>query len=300
MTRHSPTWSRGARRSRMPSNDHTVHVDVGGLEPGAAYYYRFTSGGELLADRADQDPARPTASASASRSCSCAKYNAGFFNAYARIAEHERPRLPAAPRRLHLRGVEHAAEEPDPGRRHRPAVRPARGVPDPGRLPDAATRSTAATPTSSALHAQLPIIADARRPRARRRRLGGRRRRARSRRARPLGGAARRGLARPLGVAPGPAARPAPTRTRVFREIRLGGLADIFLLDIRSRRDEPVRDPEMSDPGRSMLGAEQRSWLFARARRSPAPRGGSSPRRRSLTRPGARARRAAAHGAAPS
>ena len=43
-----------------------------------------------------------------------------------------------------------------------------------------------------------------------------------------------------------------------------------MLLDIRSRRDEPVRDPEMSDPERTMLGAEQRDWLLARARRVDA------------------------------
>jgi phosphodiesterase/alkaline phosphatase D-like protein len=50
--------------------------------------------------------------------------------------------------------------------------------------------------------------------------------------------------------------------TRVFRAVGLGSLADIVLLDIRSRRDEPVRDPEMSEPGRTMLGAEQRAWLL--------------------------------------
>jgi phosphodiesterase/alkaline phosphatase D-like protein len=36
----------------------------------------------------------------------------------------------------------------------------------------------------------------------------------------------------------------------------------VFLLDIRSRRDKPALDPEMSEPGRSMLGDEQREWLF--------------------------------------
>jgi len=48
----------------------------------------------------------------------------------------------------------------------------------------------------------------------------------------------------------------------VFRAVNLGGLADIALLDIRSRRDEPVRDPAMSEPGRTMLGTEQRDWLL--------------------------------------
>jgi alkaline phosphatase D len=49
--------------------------------------------------------------------------------------------------------------------------------------------------------------------------------------------------------------------TRVFRSVRVGDLAEIFLLDIRSRRDEPALEPRMSKPDRSMLGAEQRDWL---------------------------------------
>ena len=77
-----------------------------------------------------------------------------------------------------------------------------------------------------------------------------------------MGGAARRGLARALGVAPGAPARPRRPDPRVPLGPRSAGLADIMLLDIRSRRDEPVREPEMSEPHRSMLGTEQRDWLL--------------------------------------
>lgn len=49
--------------------------------------------------------------------------------------------------------------------------------------------------------------------------------------------------------------------TRVFRKVRIGDLAELFLLDIRSRRDQPAPEPEMSEPGRSMLGSAQRGWL---------------------------------------
>ena len=68
-------------------NDHTVHVDAGGLEPGTPYYYRFTGGVSF-------SPIGRTKTLLAGGErvrfafCSCAKYNAGFFNAYARIAEH--------------------------------------------------------------------------------------------------------------------------------------------------------------------------------------------------------------------
>ena len=42
------------------------------------------------------------------------------------------------------------------------------------------------------------------------------------------------------------------------------------LLDVRSRRDEPVAGQAMHDPRRSMLGAEQRDWLDGRLDRSTA------------------------------
>ena len=49
---------------------------------------------------------------------------------------------------------------------------------------------------------------------------------------------------------------------RVFRQVSLGGLADLFLIDTRSRRDQPVVGPAAADPSRSQLGAAQRDWLF--------------------------------------
>ena len=42
-----------------------------------------------------------------------------------------------------------------------------------------------------------------------------------------------------------------------------GDVADLFLIDIRSRRDQPALEPQMSDPDRSMLGAAQRDWLVS-------------------------------------
>jgi alkaline phosphatase D len=68
--------------------DHTVHVDVTGLEPGATYHYGFSATGEYSPVgrtwtlRSDADRLRFA-------TCSCAKHNAGFFNAYARIAERD-------------------------------------------------------------------------------------------------------------------------------------------------------------------------------------------------------------------
>jgi alkaline phosphatase D len=68
--------------------DHTVHVDVEGLEPGATYHYGFAVEGEsspvARTWTLHSDPERVRFSI-----CSCAKFNAGFFNAYACMAERD-------------------------------------------------------------------------------------------------------------------------------------------------------------------------------------------------------------------
>jgi len=69
-------------------HDHTVSVDVTGLEPDTTYFYGFESAGErspvartrTLPERTDHLRFAMV---------SCAKFNAGFFNAYARIAERD-------------------------------------------------------------------------------------------------------------------------------------------------------------------------------------------------------------------
>ena len=206
--------------------------------------------------------------------CSCAKFNAGFFNAYASHRPARRARLPAPPRRLHLRGVEHAAEEPDAGRGHRPAVRSARRVPDARRLP-AALRPV---PPRSRRAGAAPAAADdrdARRPRARRRRLGGRRVRAPPGGARAVARAARRGAAGALGVAAGATARPAGPDPR----LPLGR-------DRRARRHHAARHPQ--PPRRARARARDERAATARcsgpssatgccaSSRPRRPRGGSS------------------------
>jgi alkaline phosphatase D len=61
-----------------------------------------------------------------------------------------------------------------------------------------------------------------------------------------------------------PARPPDPgDHERVFRNLPVGRLAELFLLDTRSRRDRPEAPPGMERPDRSALGAEQRSWLWA-------------------------------------
>ena len=57
---------------------------------------------------------------------------------------------------------------------------------------------------------------------------------------------------------------------RVWRRVPIGDLADLFLIDTRTRRDEPVPEPAMSDPARTALGPEQRAWLFSELAESTA------------------------------
>jgi phosphodiesterase/alkaline phosphatase D-like protein len=42
----------------------------------------------------------------------------------------------------------------------------------------------------------------------------------------------------------------------------LGNLADMFIIDTRTGRDQPVKGPAAADPSRTQLGQVQRDWLF--------------------------------------
>ena len=70
-----------------PGRDNTVKVDPTGLLPGTTYYYRFTALGQNSpVGRTKTLPVGSTASLRFAV-VSCSNYAAGYFNAYARIAE---------------------------------------------------------------------------------------------------------------------------------------------------------------------------------------------------------------------
>lgn len=85
---------RSGSRIAWPENAHAVHVDVGGLEPGREYFYRFTAGD--AASPVGRTMTAPLPGAALDRFrfafASCQHYETGFFNAWRDVA-NERPDL---------------------------------------------------------------------------------------------------------------------------------------------------------------------------------------------------------------
>ncbi len=244
----------------VAESDHTVHVDVTGLEPGVTYHYGFSAGGEdspvgrTWTLRSDTDRLRFA-------TCSCAKHNAGFFNAYSRIAERDDLDF-----LLHLGDYIYEMSN-IPAKGQTPGADIGRDFDPLGecRTLDeyrARYRQYHRDPDVRALHLAMPIVptlddheladgawaggSDAHDPE-----LHG-----------PWDDRKAAAFQARWEWLPARPPDPADT-TRAFRRIGVGDLADIFLLDIRSRRDQPALEPAMSDPKRTMLGAEQRDWLMS-------------------------------------
>ncbi|MFA5883608.1 MAG: alkaline phosphatase D family protein [Acidimicrobiia bacterium] len=235
-----------------------VHVDVTGLEPGTTYHYGFRALDETSPvgrTRTLPDPADHVRFAMVS----CAKFNAGFFNAYARIAD--RTDLDFL---LHLGDYIYEASNTPP-KSQTPGAdlgRPFDPLHECVTLDDYRTRyrQYRLDPDVQRLHAAHPVIATLddheladgawRDGAAEHRPEYGpwSQRRANAFRAREEWLPIRR-------------VDPADPE-RVWRRVPVGDLADLFLIDTRTRRDEPQPGPAMDDPARSALGAEQRAWLL--------------------------------------
>ena len=248
------------------STDYTVHVDPRGLEPATTYFYAF----EALGRRSPVGRTRTAPRGSCDRLrlalVSCAKYTAGYFNVYARLAE--RTDLDVV---LHVGDYiyEYGDDDPkSPGREIGRAVDP----PHEARtLADYRARYAhyRRDPDLQLLHETHPVVAtlddhelanDAW--------VGG------------AGGhdpesegewAVRREAAlrawrewMPVRLPP------PPDETRIYRTLGFGDLADVIMLDGRTKRDPQTKGPEMDAPGRSVLGREEREWLLSELSRSEA------------------------------
>jgi alkaline phosphatase D len=242
-----------------PDADHTVHVDVDGLAPDTIYHYRF----EALGEGSPVARTRTLPDHGAERVrfgvASCASFNAGWFNAYARIAErgdlafvlhlgdyiYETPNVlpPGAP------------QPPDIGRQFDPLHECV--TLDDYRRRYAQYHSDADV---QALHHTHPIVATLDDHEF----ADGTWRDGSSWHLPEQGSFADRkaaGFRARWEWSPYRMPDPADP-TRVFRSVPVGDLAEIFLVDTRSRRDEPVPPPAMYDAERTQLGTEQREWLL--------------------------------------
>ncbi|MBW3592593.1 MAG: alkaline phosphatase D family protein [Actinobacteria bacterium] len=247
--------------------DYTVHVDATGLEPATTYHYAF----DALGRRSPVGRTRTAPRGGAERLrfalVSCAKYTAGYFNVYARVAE-----------RTDLDFVLHVGdyiyEYGNHDSKNPPGPRIGRGVEPPHEartLEDYRTRYAhyRRDPDVQLLHETHPMIStvddhefanDA-----------------------WAGGAEKHDpdTEGDWEVRKAAALRawrewmpvrlpPPPNEERIYRTLPMGDLADVFMLDGRTKRDRQTQGREMDAPGRGVLGAEEHAWLTGELLRSRA------------------------------
>jgi alkaline phosphatase D len=242
------------------ASDFCVSVDVDGLKPGSTYWYRFHAPDDEIS-QIGRTKTLPVGDARHLRFAvvSCAKFNAGFFNGYARIAERDDLDFV-----LHLGDYIYEASETPPANQTPGADigRPFEPRNECVTLDDYRTRYAQyrADPDTQAMHAAHPIIAAIDDHEL-------------------ADGAWRGGADNHLEERDGPwSQRRAnafrarsewlPVRLdpanpeRVYRSFAIGDLADMFIIDTRTGRDQPVKGAAAADPGRTQLGQVQRDWLF--------------------------------------
>ena len=254
------------------SADHTVHVDVTGLEPATDYWYRFQA--LNVTSPVGRTRTAPASGTTAIRFgvVTCAEYEFGFFGAYRHLAG--RDDLDAV---IHLGDYIYefgtgygkpGAETPTPGASIGRVHQPPRECLS---LADYRTRHAQyrADPDSQAMHAAHPVIAiyddheianDAWREGAANHDPGE--------------GAYTDRIAAALQAwwEWMPVRKTAPDPRQAYRRFHFGDVADLFILDLRRYRDQqPTNvllgygslDPANDDPNRTILGAGQREWLLS-------------------------------------
>jgi alkaline phosphatase D len=246
-------------------SDNTIKVEVTGLRPSTTYYYAFEIGGiRSPVGRAKTLPASDCEHLRFAVCC-CAKYTAGYFNAYARIADrHELDFV------VHLGDYIYEYPTHD-GKAIGPAIGREMDPPHECRTLDDYRRRYALhrrDPDVQRLHATHSLIAtlddhefcnDTWRDGAKYHdpAVDGpwQERKA----------AALQAWREWLPVTPG-----VVDSGRIYRSFALGGLGDLILLDGRTHRDEQVRDERLADEDRTVLGKEQFQWFLRELRGSTA------------------------------
>lgn len=238
-----------------PVSDYTFKVDAAGLAPGTTYYYRFRVGQTV-------SPTGRTRTAPATGGerlrlalVSCSNYASGFFNAYQVIARRE---LDAV---VHVGDYFYENANATSLRPHHPPVEVV--TLEEYRQRHAQYRTD---PDLQAMTAAHPLIVtwDDHESTNNSWRDG-----AQNHQPETEGDWETRKRVSAIAYAEWlPIRLPDPTDPlRIWRRLRFGDLVDLYMLDTRLQRNAPETDvtllgADANDPSRSMLGAEQREWLF--------------------------------------
>ena len=243
--------ARGTELAR-PEEAHSVHVEVGGLQAGADYFYRFKAGPEL-------SPVGRTKTAPAPGQrldrfsfafASCQNYPAGFYTAYTHMAQDDLDLVVFLGDYIYT-----GAGQGTIGRGWVPAE-------EVQTLPGYRVRlaQVKTDPELQAAHAAFPWMVtfddhevangwagddvDPNVPveefRARR-------------------AAAFQAYYENMPVRR--AQRPNGSALQIHRRLTFGDLMDFYVLDTRQYRSDQVAQARRGEPGRTMLGAEQEAWL---------------------------------------
>ena len=248
--------------------DNTIRVDVAGLRPDTRYSYEFEVDGEPSPHGRTRTLPEGDVASIRFGQVSCAKYNAGHFNAYARLAERDDLAF-----LLHLGDWIYEASQTPPASQtaSRDIGRPFDPLHECKTLDDYRQRYAQyrRDPDVQAISAAHPVIstvddhefAD-----------GAWRDGATEHKPERDGPwSQRRAAAFQAREEWLPVRRPdMASPERVYRSIPVGSLAELFMLDTRTMRDEPVPPPASGKKGRTALGPDQKVWLFDALRASRA------------------------------
>lgn len=246
----------GGQVAAGPDRDHTVKIDVAGLEPGTTYWYRFGYAGSW--SPTGRTMTAPAEDAAIDRLrlgvVSCANWEAGYFAAYRLLAERGDLHLV-----VHLGDYlyEYATGEFAAAGE---VVRPHEPAHEILTLADYRVRHALhkTDPDLQALHASVPwVITWDDHEVANDMWSGG----AENHTPGTEGSftdrvaAARQAYAEWMPVRLG-------DDGRIYRRVRFGSLVELSMLDLRTYRSEQAEGAEVDDPERTIAGEDQLEWLI--------------------------------------
>ena len=246
-----------------PDVDGTITVDVGGLEPGTSYWYRFEAGGERSPVGRTRTLPGPGASRLRLGLVCCARHSVAPLGVYRALAEREVDLV------VHL-GDYIYEDDGDKGPRTHEPPHTARTLDDYRRR----IAQTRADPDTRSLHHRHPVttIWDDHDLSDNAWRTGAKHHD--PERDGPWDARVRAAAQARREWLPGRSVDPSDPLV-TWRSLAVGDLAELILLDTRyAGRDRQAGDdeaPPLDDPDRSLLGDAQRGWLEERLREAEQP-----------------------------